>query len=430
MTQPEFSYVTPQEDPAHQPPGSARARRRHARRMVIPQDAQGQSVLLAALTRRAYPSYELFIYALLAGAILGLGYLLDSQAVLLLGILIAPLMTPWVGILIGLIIGSLRFVFETFMALLISAMLIFLCGALTGFAARIFLPRTFDSAFFHSRLWIPELVALVLGAVILVISFVRSESKPYLPSVVIAYGLFLPISSAGFGLGSGVPGLWPQAAWVTLAHFALISLVGLLTLFALKFRPALSGLLFSGGAILLLLVILVFLMRPGTGFALVSPQDAAAGLATATLQLVAAPLIESTAGGQPTSLNGTAIAPTVETPTPFSPLLDVTLPPTETPTITMTIEPTPVLARVRVSRGGGAILYEKPAGNGYTVLDNFSIVEVLPDTMDVNQTIWAHVIANQNGNLREGWIVQLYLEFATPVPDWQPSPTAVFTPST
>ena len=431
MTEPDFTPLVPEGETAGPPHSSARARRRHARRMIIPQDAQGQSALLATLTRRAYPSYELFIYALLAGAILGLGYLLDSQAVLLLGILIAPLMTPWVGMLIGLIIASARFVFETFMALLIAAALVFLCGALTGFAARLFLPRTFDSAFFHSRLWLPELIALVLGAVILVISFVRSESKPYLPSVVIAYGLFLPVSAAGFGVGSGVQGLWPQAALVALVHFALISLAGLLTLFILKFKPELGGLLFSGGAVLLLLAILIVFMGPGTGFALGRVQTAGSSGAepTPTLQLVAAAPIDSTSG--PAAVTGieTSVLATPLTPSPVPLTLDVTLPASETPTITMTFEPTPVMARVKVSRGGGAILYEKPAGNGFTVLDNFSIVEVLPDTQDLNDTTWAHVIANQNGNLREGWIVQLYLEFATPVPDWQPSPTATGTPA-
>jgi hypothetical protein len=60
----------------------------------------------------------------------------------------------------------------------------------------------------------------------------------------------------------------------------------------------------------------------------------------------------------------------------------------------MTIEPTPVYARVRVSRGGGAVLRQTANGKGITVLDNFSIVQVLPDTQDVSGTTWAHVIVN------------------------------------
>jgi len=403
---------------------SARARRRHARRMVIPQDAQGQSALLAGLLRRAHPTYELYLYALVSGAVLGLGYLLDSQAVLLLGILIAPLMTPWVGMLIGLIVGSVRFVFETFMALLISAALIFLIGGLTGFAARLFLPLTFDSAFFHSRLWIPELAALVLGGILLVVSFVRSESKPYLPSVILAYGLFLPISAAGFGLGSGVPGIWPQAALVGIVHLILVSVIGLLTLFALKLRPDVGGALFSGGALILMIVALFFLMMPGTGAALTQGGPFAnvpAGVTGTT---------ESDLPLEPTTLEPATFTPfVVQTFTPPPVFLDVTLPASETPTITLTFEPIPVLARIAAQPEAGLNLRETPSGKVIITLDNDEVVEVLPETRDVDGTMWAHVIAQVNAKPREGWVVQLYLLYETPGGDFQPAPTITLTPA-
>ncbi|MEW6240933.1 MAG: hypothetical protein AB1564_09030, partial [Chloroflexota bacterium] len=53
--------------PPHEPPPSARARRRRARRRLFPSDAEGQASFLAALARRAYPSAELFIFAVLCG---------------------------------------------------------------------------------------------------------------------------------------------------------------------------------------------------------------------------------------------------------------------------------------------------------------------------------------------------------------------------
>jgi hypothetical protein len=59
-----------------------------------------------------------------------------------------------------------------------------------GMASRLILPHTFNTAFTLSRLWWPDLIVMALGAVLLTVSFVRSESKPYLPSVVVAYELF------------------------------------------------------------------------------------------------------------------------------------------------------------------------------------------------------------------------------------------------
>ena len=126
----------------------------------------------------------------------------DSQALLIFGILVAPLMISWIGISLATIAGSVRFFAQTFVAVLVSALTVFLIGALAGFASRIAPPRVFNEAFIHSRLWWPDIVTITIAAIILTVSFVRSEERPYLPSALLTYGLFLPLSAAGFGLGS------------------------------------------------------------------------------------------------------------------------------------------------------------------------------------------------------------------------------------
>jgi hypothetical protein len=73
------------------------------------------------------------------------------------------------------------------------------------------------------------------------------------------------------------------------------------------------------------------------------------------------------------------------------------------------------------------ILRVTPGGKGISVLDNYAIVQVLPETQDISGTTWAHVIANVAGNQLDGWVVQLYLDVATPVPNWQPSATPAMT---
>ncbi len=409
------------ERPSGPAPASA-ARRRRARRQMIPADAQGRAALLIALARKAYPTYEFFIFAVLCGAVLGLGFLLDSPPVLLFGILLAPLMTPWVGMLLALLTGSMRFFFETLVATLITALLVFLSGLLSGFASRAFQPLTFNNAFFHSQLWIAWLVVLALGSILLVISFVRSEEKPFLPSVMLAYSLFTPISAAGFGLGSGVEGMWPRGLLVFGVHLGVATLVGLLTLLALRFRPTLAGWALSGAALVAILAVLAILMAPGIG------SRAEFALLPSTSTPVSSPQ-PALATASPTKTAKSASAtPRVQTATPSTttPLgltLAVTLPPSETPTVTLTIEPTPVLARVSSDTGGGVNLRKTPQGTYLATLDNGSIVEVLPEIQELSGTAWAHVIATKNGTRLEGWILQSVLITATPVADWQPSPT-------
>ena len=417
-----------------------RARRRRRGQLVVPRDVEGRAELLHSLVHRAYPSYELFVFALLCGAILGLGYFFDSQAVLIFGILLAPLLTPWIGLLLSALTGSTRFFFETLAALLISSVLIFLSGLIAGFAVRAVLPRTLNEAFLHSHLWWLDLVVLAIAAVILTISFVRSEDKPYLPSIMMAYELFLPLSAGGFGLGSGVAGIWPNGVMVFLVHFAWASLFGILTLIALRFMPTSpNGFVLSAGSLLIFIVILVLLMTGGNlKFPSMLQPLASASISTstptATLNLPAV----STATSSPEALPSASPTPVIETSTavgasdtpaitPVPLTLQVTLPPADTPTITLTIESTPVYARVNASQGNGANLRKDPNGKFIVELDNGSIVEVQSDTQDVNGVIWAHVIANRSNQRYDGWVLQSVLDMAASVPVLNPSSMPVLT---
>lgn len=416
--------LEPSPRPAHDPNAGRGRRRRVTRRDMIPNDAVGQAAFVFDLARRAYPSFELFVFSLVCGAILGLGYLLDSQAVLLLGILVAPLMTPWVGFLLSILTGSPRFLFETFMALLISAGIIFLGGALTGFAARLFLPITLTNVFTHSRLWIPELVVLIIGAITLVISFARSENRPFLPSVVIAYTFFLPISASGFGLGSGLEGLWPQGALVAAVHFSLASIFGLGTLFLLRLRPSKWGIVISLIALALFAGVLYRLMGAGI------PSGQAASIATST------PAFEST-GLPAASPTRSLQTPTKNSPSPSAtvaatkallgtavPLtVAVTLPVTETPTTTMTIEPTPIFGQVSAREGGGANLREVPNGTLLRTLNNGTIVEVSSEFRLVNGVTWVKVAVTLNSERVEGWLLESTVTYATPAPNFEASAT-------
>jgi hypothetical protein len=421
------SQPTPEESPEFI---SARARRRRAqRRAYFPTDEEGRAALFTHLARRAYPSYELFVFALVSGAILGLGYFINSQALLIFGILVAPLMTPWIGMSLAVVAGSARFFFQTLAALFVSSLLIFLSGILAGFASRTFGPLTFNEAFAHSRLWWPDLVVLTIGSIILTISFVRSEERPYLPSALVTYGLFLPLCAGGFGLGSGVSEIWPQGFYVFLVHLAWATFFGILTLFFLRFYPTSSGgIAFTGLTFIILIVVVTILtgfnqwvmiqmgLAPRTPEPLPVVQPAPAQSPTIT----SSPRPEQTTAliGVPTQIP-TSAATRTSTPT---------IPPTETSTSTITAEPTPIIAIIRASEGGGAFIRERPGGVVIATLGNGSTVTIIPnDFQDVNNVIWVHVFALVNDMRVEGWMIQSVLQTATPVANWQPSSTPAFT---
>ncbi|MBK7318305.1 hypothetical protein [Candidatus Villigracilis affinis] len=280
------------------------------------------------------------------------------------------------------------------MGLLVSAVIVFIGGLLAGFAARLFLPITLTNVFIHARLWPEELFVLAIGAITLVASFVRSESKPFLPSVIIAYAFYLPINAGGFGLGSGVDGIWPQGILVFATHFMLASILGLLTLLALKLRPSTRGLILSG---IMLLVFWNPFQFDGKRLPAHHTANSNTATPTSTTQPTALPSLTlslpatTTNTSRPSSTTKPSSTPTVDettsatsteedaantstattaatatkpaaTPTKTSSTPAATSTAVSIPTITATVELQTIAGTISADEGGGANLRQTPNG--------------------------------------------------------------------
>lgn len=375
---------------------SAATRRRRARRAMLFPGEDERALLLNRLARRAFPSFDFFLFSFLCGAMLGAGYLLDSQSVILLGILLVPLPIPWVGITLAGVTGSWRFFFQALGGLLVSAALVFLPGVVAGVAARLWLPLPLVQANLHARLWWPDLFVLALGAVLLVLSFVRSEEKPFLPGIMLVYELYLPLGAGAFGLGAGVDALWPAGALVALAHLALAILFGLATFYLVKFRPmrAIGYLLNLSVTLAALAIVIVTMSDRASSFLAAAPRP--------TSTPTASPPVLATFTPPPTS-------PVVPTSTP-------TVRPSPTPSPTSTFTPTPVYARVHVVNGNGALLRSEPGKGGIVItgLLNGYLVVILPERATVENVIWVRVYVPDLDV--SGWMQLNALATATPAP--------------
>ncbi|HEX7542079.1 MAG TPA: SH3 domain-containing protein [Anaerolineales bacterium] len=397
---------TPLGDSTHLP----RARRRRAHRRLVPLAADKRAAMLDDLARRAFPSFEFFMFAFLCGVILGAAYLLNAPAMLLLGILLAPLLTPWVGLTLAAVTGSWRFFFLTLGGLLVAGALVFLTGALAGLAGRLWVNLPFYYARTHAQLWWPDLLVVALGAALLAISFVRSEQKPILASVMLAYGLFLPVSAAGIGLGIGkdIGGvtLWPNGLLVFLVHLALATLVGGIVLVAMRFKPMrVSGYLLPIFLGLLTLVALVVL----TGLVTFIRDGITAARHMAPTPTPTTLILPST----------TPIVVQTSTPLPIS-MPSATLSPA------FTLQPTPVYDVIAADPAyGGAVFRAEPGRKGIqlAILNNGTIVQVLPEIENVGTETWVRVRVDT----LEGWVLQAVLAPTTLIPT--PVPTSTFTPT-
>jgi len=384
------------------------SRRRQQRRMIIIPSTDEQGEFLRDLSLRTVPSFDFYLFSLLAGLALAAAILLDSLALYVLAALLAPFMAPVIGISLGTVTGTIRFVLQSLGSLIIGNLIVFLCGALAGWAAHWMPGREFQQVLFHSRFTWPDFLLLALGAGLAAYLTARAPNqKPLVASAAIAYKLYLPIGVAGFGLSSGAGTLWPDGLLMFFMYLIWAALIGTLVLGIAGLRPlkaagyVLGALYGAAGLALLIFAAGPALVMPAPD--LPSVQVGAVQTNTATPSATASPEPEPTH----------SVTPEPPTPTLTS---TRTLVPTGTPTLTITPVPTPVWALISASEGGGALIRAEPNYNAEVIqsLLNGTLVEVLPEVINEGGVAWVHV---RLVNEKEGWIVRGLLRTATPVPE-------------
>lgn len=368
------------------------ARRRLARRSLFgPLGVDERSQALEALARKTTPSFDFFLYSLLAGVVISLGLLLDSALLLVLAALLAPLMAPAAGIALGTALGSSKHFLRNLSAVLLAGAFVFATGVLAGLfnSAQ---PLSTGVAALHALLSWPSLAAMAIAGALTAATLIREQNASN-ASLLLSYGLYVPLAVAGFGLSSGQLHLWPHGLVVFAIHLAVATLSGAGALAAIGFRPpAWYGYSFS--AAVLLAGVLLFIGFTGAGAAF----GARIGLPTLT------PSPSLTASITPT--------PSV-TPTP-PPTATPSRTPTRTPTLTPSPTATPQLAVID-AQGSGAVIRETPAGIAITTILNGQVVELLPEPpQEAGGQLWLHV--RLQGRDLSGWILQNLLATATPQP--------------
>lgn len=392
------------DDSTELPPARRRRGSRQLSRFHLA-DRSERAAFLDDLAIRAIPSYDFFILSLLSGVVFGVGFILNSPAVLVLGAVIVPFLGPLVGLSLATIVGSGRFFLKSLASSLVALALVFGGGILLGFIPRYLPDLSLSLSWVIPQVqfsW-PGLVALAIVVILTVVSYVHGEQASLLPGVGLTYLLYLPVAAAGFGLSSGTESLWPQGLWVLAIYLASAVVLGGITLAALGLRP-LTVFGYSLGTTIALSALVVLVGLTGVGTVLqVQPEI---------------PVIV------PTPIPPTPTIPTA-TPTPIPPTETPTpqvtpsntLVPSRTPTHTITPAPTPVWAIINAASLNGAYIRSDPKVGSkiLTSVLNGTLVKVLPETVQDGGVIWAHIMTNEG---LVGWIVQSLLVTATPVPGW------------
>lgn len=381
------------------------ARLRRKRRSLIDLTLDERTTFVRQLAQRLTPGADFFMFSAFSGIAIAVAILMDTPALYILAALLAPFMSPVIGMGLATVVGSFRYFFETLASIVIGALIVFLFGALGGWLSSLWPGITYQQTIFHTYFSWPDFVLLTLGAGLTTFMLVRApQSRPLVTSVAVAYEIYLPVGVAGFGLTSQIPGLWPDGLIVFAVHLGWTALIGTIILAILGLRPlTLFGYTLASTIALVGIVAAVLLSGMGAAF------GGNVAMAPKPEITQASPIVQSPPPTQTKIQNITT--------DPVSTVTQAILP-TQTATTTVTIAPTPVWAQVYSAEFNGAVVRAEPKYGGKVVkiVENGDVVQILPETVTTGQVIWVHVSIPPDGT--EGWMVQTLLITATPAPGW------------
>lgn len=383
-----------------------RRRRRNTRANETTQNKEiGER--LASILERSTPNLDFFLLSVLGGLIIGIGYAIDSNAILMFGIFMSPFLGPWVGAYLSGAIGDLRYFKQTIGGFITSIFMAMLASMIVGGVSRLFTTNNAIHAYYHSHLWWPDILLLVVGTVILILRFMQSEVRPIIPSLMVGYAFYLPVCVAGFGLGSGLPGLWPAGLYVFLVHLSISLIISAVMFLYLGVKPNTApGYSIIGGLVFVSVVILGFFGGFGGNIRGDNP------IATVEVTLTPTSTIVSPVKVLPTIDISTDTPP----PSPTTLLATVTVPVTSTElSLEATQTPSSSFGKVQVDQGNGAILRVAPGGASITTIMNGYLAQILDDQpVTDKEGVWVHVIVYDQTKKLDGWMLKQYIITATP----------------
>ncbi len=455
------------------------------RKVIKPVTLERRAEVQVQLRDSCTPDFEYFLLVLLSAVIATLGLLTDSAAVIIGAMLVAPLMSPIIGIGLASLTGDARLFRDSGVALVRGAFLAILMAVFLTWVNRslpfITLQELSAEVTSRTRPSPIDLTIALAGGMAAAFALAMPSISAALPGVAIATALMPPLGVIGIGIAMGRWDVAGGAGLLFLTNAVTIAFAAMLVFFALGFSPgrksgrrAPRALFVSAGFTLVLLIPLTLLsasfFRDATENrqinSVVSTQVATMGAELIDLNVVqqgdalhmtvplrvsrqlsyqdVVNLQESVALQlqQPVSIVvnqvvaaqlDPLIPPTFTiTPTAATFTATVTYTPTATPTYTSSPTPipptptaTPRLAQIPTNVIPTLALVQQPGGPSIGVILPGDLVTVLYETKVYNGLVWWQVM---DADGRIGWLPQIEMAVVTYTSTPTSTPTVTLTP--
>ncbi len=205
--------------------------------------------VMEELSQAASPTFDFFLLVVLSALIATFGLVTNSAAVIIGAMLIAPLMSPILGLSLASVAGKENMYRRSVVALLEGALLAVSLASLLAWVSRILpfgmlagipsevLARTHPNPF--------DLMIALAGGAAAAYALAQPHLSAALPGVAIATALMPPLCTVGIGISLGDWGIASGALLLFLSNFAAISFGGIIIFVSLGFRPLNQGRVFN-----------------------------------------------------------------------------------------------------------------------------------------------------------------------------------------
>jgi uncharacterized hydrophobic protein (TIGR00271 family) len=197
-------------------------------------NVEEQLGLREAMSDSARPGVNFFVLIVLSSIIATLGLLLNSPAVVIGAMLVAPLMSPILGFSLGMVLSDVRLIRlsieSMFKGVALALLIAILIGALSPIRALT------GEIMARTQPTLLDLAIALTSGMAGAYALSRKEVSAALPGVAIAAALMPPLCVAGLGLSLRNPQVAGGAFLLFLANIAAISLAGVLVFVVLGVR--------------------------------------------------------------------------------------------------------------------------------------------------------------------------------------------------
>ncbi|GAB4459915.1 MAG: hypothetical protein Kow0070_15490 [Anaerolineales bacterium] len=202
---------------------------------------QEKKAIVDEITESASPGFDFFLLVVLSCSIATMGLVTNSPAVIIGAMLVAPLMSPIIGLGLGSIMGNARLVESALSALLRGALLTILLSTLMTVINRhlpfVVLQELPEEVLARTHPSPIDLVIALAGGLAASYAMTRPKISAALPGVAIATALMPPLCTIGIGIALERPDVAGGAALLFATNAVTIAFSAAVVFFIQGFIP-------------------------------------------------------------------------------------------------------------------------------------------------------------------------------------------------